>query len=89
MSQNWQKYQELFNYLYTLGALPLESEMDHIIWIVQKMQSKPKYQNHPDDCAHPSDAQYIKTIGGAVNCVTTVTACHLCGAHLSEPKTDC
>lgn len=87
---NTDKFQELFNYLNDeLGAIALETQMQEIVRIANKIWFQEDFENQPDDCAHPSDAQYIKTIAGSCTCVTTVTACRLCGAHLTEPETNC
>tara|TARA_R100000655_G_scaffold109863_1_gene166000 strand:+ start:2908 stop:3174 length:267 start_codon:yes stop_codon:yes gene_type:complete len=40
-------------------------------------------------CKHPEMAHYTKILQEIVNCETTVTACALCGKHLTEPETDC
>lgn len=41
------------------------------------------------NCKHPKELQFKKQLESAVNCETTVTACALCGKHLTKPKTDC
>lgn len=40
-------------------------------------------------CPHPEDYNYLKVTHAILNCETTVTACRLCGKHLTEPKTEC
>lgn len=41
------------------------------------------------ECAHPYQSHYTKILDETVNCETTVTACALCGKHLTEPETEC
>lgn len=40
-------------------------------------------------CKHPEMAHYTKILEQIVTCETTVTACALCGKHLTEPIIDC
>jgi nitrogen fixation-related uncharacterized protein len=49
----------------------------------------PKQRLSQKYCQHPYEARYTKLIESIVTCETTVTACALCGKHLTEPETDC
>lgn len=85
--------QELFNYLMEIfGHPPLETEMDEIVRIVEKIKKQeddglPSYEYPQENCPHHNTE--IKVVGGSLGCETTVIACVDCGKHMTEAETDC